>query len=134
MKTASAWQAPKTNKASASAPVQKPKDAVTIDFSAPATSTPAAKPQPRQKLKQAKQVAPLKPMADSKANSFSSLVPLPVACWTEDWKSEIDLPTGLIGFATGVVASCFGCFGVGAEFGSGLSGLSFLMLGETECC
>ena len=30
MKTASAWQAPKTNKASASAPVQKPKDAVTI--------------------------------------------------------------------------------------------------------
>ena len=79
MKTASAWQAPKTNKASASAPVQKPKDAVTIDFSAPATSTPAAKPQPRQKLKQAKQVAPLKPMADSKANSFSSLVPLPVA-------------------------------------------------------
>lgn len=74
LKTASAWRAPKTDNASA----QKSKDATVIDFSAPAISSPAAKSQPRQPLKQAKKITPLKPVAVSKVNSFSSLAPLQV--------------------------------------------------------
>jgi len=70
LKTASAWQAPKTENASAVAPDKKIENSTTIDFSAPATSMPAAKSQPRQ---QAKQTAPLKPVA------VRSLVPLQVA-------------------------------------------------------
>ena len=79
LKTASAWQAPRTVGAEASSPIEKRKGAVTIDFSAPATSAPVTKPQPRQQLKQTKQVAPSKPIAASKKKTISSLAPLQVA-------------------------------------------------------
>ena len=79
LKTASAWQAPRTVGAEASSPIEKRKGAVTIDFSAPATSAPVTKPQPRQQLKATKQVAPSKPIAASKKKTISSLAPLQVA-------------------------------------------------------
>ena len=77
LKTASAWQTPQTDDANAH--VKKRENATTIDFSVPATSSPAVKPKPNQHLKQAKQVVPVKPKAVKNSKSFSSLVPLPVA-------------------------------------------------------
>lgn len=72
LKTASAWQAPSTNGEAA----KRKAGSVTIDFSAPAIQAPETKPRPI--LKQPKQITPAKPMAVSKAKSFSSLAPLPV--------------------------------------------------------
>lgn len=77
LKTASAWHASATHKAATGTTAQTSNGGVTIDFSAPAISTPAAQPpQPPQQVKRPKQVTPLKPTGVSKVDSLSNPVPL----------------------------------------------------------